>query len=179
MSRIGRIPIEIPRGVTVEVGDRQVTVNGPKGALTQPYRPAIEIKVVDGSVVLSRTREDKAVRALHGTYRALLNNMIKGVTEGFEKTLEIQGVGYRSRMEGGKLVLQVGKSHDITHQIPDGLKVEIDRGTVIKITGMDKHLVGQLAATVRASHPPEPYLGKGIRYRDEHVKRKAGKKMVG
>lgn len=178
MSRIGRIPIDVPSGVTVEVGDRQVTVKGPKGTLTQSYKPAVEIRVEDGKVLLTRTREDKAVKALHGTYRALLNNMVKGVTEGFEKVLEIHGVGYRGRIEGGKLVLQVGKSHEIEHEIPDGLNVEIDRSTVIKITGIDKHLVGQLAAIVRASHPPEPYLGKGVRYRDEYVRRKTGKKMV-
>ncbi len=178
MSRKAKMPITLSKGIEAKLSEKVLSVKGPKGTLTQSYKPAVEIRVEDGKVLLTRTREDKAVKALHGTYRALLNNMVKGVTEGFEKVLEIHGVGYRGRIEGGKLVLQVGKSHEIEHEIPDGLNVEIDRSTVIKITGIDKHLVGQLAAIVRASHPPEPYLGKGVRYRDEYVRRKTGKKMV-
>ena len=178
MSRMGKIPINIPSGVAVEVGVNSVTVKGPKGTLTQSYKPCINIAVDDGKVTFASDGDDKSTRALHGTYRSLVNSMVQGVTKGFEKVLEIHGVGYRGRVEGKKLVLQVGKSHEPAHDIPDGLNVEIEKNTVIKITSIDKHLVGQWAAIVRASHPPEPYLGKGIRYRGEHVRRKAGKKMV-
>ena len=179
MSRMGRMPIDIPKGVTVEVGVDAVTVKGPKGTLTLPYKSIISIEVDDGRITLAADSNNKAVKALHGTYRSLVNNMVKGVTQGFEKVLEIHGVGYRGRIEGKKLVLQVGKSHEPSFDIPDGLDVEVEKSTIVRISGMDKHLVGQWAAVVRSSHPPEPYLGKGIRYRGEHVRRKTGKKMVG
>lgn len=179
MSRMGKIPVTVPAGVTVTVADGKVTVKGQKGSLTMPYRKDITIKVENGKVIFSANSDSKFVKALHGTYRALVNSMIKGVTTGFEKNLEINGVGYRARLEGRKLVLQVGKSHEIDYDIPEGLKVEVEKNVNIKVTGADKHLVGQWAAAVRSAYPPEPYQGKGIRYKGEHVRRKAGKKVVG
>ena len=179
MSKMGRIPVIIPNGVTVEVSGGKVTVKGPKGTLTQSYKPEIKVAVEKGKVLFASENNAKATKALHGTYRALVNNMIKGVTHGFEKILEIQGVGYRGRIEGKKLMLLVGKSHEVAHDIPDGLKVDVDKNVTIKVVGIDKHLVGQWAAIVRATYPPEPYLGKGIRYKGEYVRRKAGKKVVG
>ena len=179
MSRVGKAPVEIPKGVEVAVSGNSVTVKGPKGTLVQTFRPVISIATEDGKVVLSRENDLKTTRALHGTSRALVANMVEGVTKGFEKVLEIHGVGYRGRVEGDKLVLMVGKSHEPAIKIPAGLKVEVEKNTIIKVAGADKHEVGQFSATVRAVYPPEPFLGKGIRYQDEHVRRKAGKKMVG
>jgi len=178
MSKTGRIPIDIPKGVTIDVSPDTVTVKGPKGTLTQDYRPMVKIAVEDSKVTFTNASNSKLARALHGTYRSLVNNMVKGVIDGFEKVLEIHGVGYRGRVEGKKIVLQVGKSHEPAHEIPEGINVEIEKNTVVKISGIDKHLVGQWAASVRAVHPPEPYLGKGIRYRGEYVRRKTGKKMA-
>jgi large subunit ribosomal protein L6 len=176
---MGRIPVSIPSGVTVNIGDGNVTIKGPKGSIMQSYRPEVKIVVEDGKVIFTTEGKSKFVKALHGTYRALVNNMVKGVTSGFEKVLEINGVGYRGRIDGKKLVLQVGKSHEVEHDIPEGLKVEVDKNVTIKVTGIDKHLVGQWAAIVRATYPPEPFLGKGIRYKGEYVRRKAGKKVAG
>ena len=178
MSRTGRIPIDIPEGVTIDVSPDTVTVKGPKGTLTQAYKPTVLITLEDGKVIFTTESSSKQAKALHGTYRSLVKNMVKGVTDGFEKILEIHGVGYRGRVEGQKLVLQVGKSHEPAHEIPEGINIEIEKNTIVKISGIDKHLVGQWAASVRAVHPPEPYLGKGIRYRGEYVRRKAGKKMA-
>ena len=175
MSRIGRLPIAIEKGVEVKVTPTNVRVKGPKGELTLDYNPRISIKVDGDSVCVERSSETKSDRALHGTYRALLANMVSGVTNGFSKVLEIHGVGYRAQAKGSKLVLQIGKSHPVEVEMPKGIDVGVEKNTIITINGIDKQLVGAMAAKIRGYYPPEPYLGKGIRYAGEHVRRKAGK----
>ena len=175
MSRIGRLPVPIPSGVKVEVSRGKVKVTGPKGTLEQDYDPAMEIKSEGGRAVVSRPNDRPPTRAKHGLIRALVANMIEGVTAGFEKTLEIQGVGYRAAMEGKKLTLSLGYSHPVSIAPPAGIVFVVDGTTTIKVTGIDKQKVGQAAADVRSSRKPEPYKGKGIRYRGEYVRRKVGK----
>lgn len=175
MSRIGRSPVAIEKGVEVKIDPTTVRVKGPKGELAQDYSPRVKIEVNDGQVLLTRATDNKNDRALHGTYRALIANMVTGVTRGYTRDLEIQGVGYRAAVQGKKLVLSLGKSHPIEMDIPAGIEIAVDRNTKIKVTGIDKQIVGQVAANIRAYYPPEPYLGKGIRYVGEHVRRKAGK----
>jgi large subunit ribosomal protein L6 len=175
MSRIGKLPVAIEKGVEVKIDPTTVRVKGPKGELAQDYSPRVKIEVSDGQVLVTRATNNKSDRALHGTYRALIANMITGVTQGYSKALEIQGVGYRAAVQGKKLVLALGKSHPIEMEIPTGIEIAVDRNTNIKVTGIDKQIVGQVSANIRAYYPPEPYLGKGIRYVGEHVRRKAGK----
>ncbi|MCR4417653.1 MAG: 50S ribosomal protein L6 [Ignavibacteria bacterium] len=175
MSRIGRKPVEIKKGVTVEIQNGTIKVKGPKGELTQTYDPRIKINIETNQVVLTRDSDDKRVRALHGLYRALIQNMIDGVTEGYTKKLEIVGVGYRAEWKGRGLQLALGYSHPIFFIPPKEVKVEVPAPTNIVISGIDKQLVGQIAAKIRSFRPPEPYNGKGIRYEGEQIIRKAGK----
>lgn len=175
MSRIGKKPIEIKKGVTVEIKDGTIKVKGPKGELTQTYDTRINISVENGQVVLTRNSDEKRVRALHGLYRALIQNMINGVTEGYTKKLEIVGVGYRAEWKGRGLQLALGYSHPIFFIPPKDVKIEVPAPTNIVVSGIDKQLVGQVAAKIRSFRPPEPYKGKGIRYEGEQIIRKAGK----
>lgn len=175
MSRIGRMPVAIPAGVQVEVKDSEVIVQGPKGRLTHPLRPEIQVEVQDGRVVVKRASDEKFHRALHGLTRSLVANMIEGVTKGFEKNLELKGVGYRAQKQGQKLVLFVGYSRPVEMVPPEGIEVEVPQPTRISVRGIDKQQVGQFAAEIRAVRPPEPYLGKGISYEGERIRRKAGK----
>jgi large subunit ribosomal protein L6 len=175
VSRIGRKPVEIKKGVTVEIQNGTIKVKGPKGELTQTYDPRIKINIETNQVVLTRDSDDKRVRALHGLYRALIQNMIDGVTEGYTKKLEIVGVGYRAEWKGRGLQLALGYSHPIFFIPPKEVKVEVPAPTNIVISGIDKQLVGQIAAKIRSFRPPEPYNGKGIRYEGEQIIRKAGK----
>ncbi|MDY7076829.1 MAG: 50S ribosomal protein L6 [Chloroflexota bacterium] len=177
MSRIGRMPIPIPEGVRVDVRGSQVTVTGAKGSLSREFHPDIKIVLEDGQLKVRRPTDQRHHKALHGLTRALLNNMVIGVMQGFQKQLEVHGVGYRVDLQGdGGLLLQLGFSHPVRIVPPDGIQFEVEARTkVITVSGIDKELVGQVAADVRAWRPPEPYKGKGIRYVGEHVRRKAGK----
>jgi len=175
MSRIGKAPIELPKGVEVTIKGHHVTVKGPKGQLERETRPEIDIEVKDGEVILTRSSEEKQVRAYHGLTRALVANMVIGVSEGYRKALEIVGVGYRADVRGSSLVLNVGYSHEVEYPQPDGITITTPTQTQIVVEGIDKQKVGQVAAELRSVRPPEPYKGKGIRYEGEHVRRKAGK----
>jgi large subunit ribosomal protein L6 len=184
MSRIGRQPIKLEPGVTVQPGDGTIAVTGPKGTLTRQLSPRVSVTVDDGVVRVERASDSKQDRALHGTMRALVANMVEGVVKGFEKKLEIRGVGYRARLSGRTLDVSVGKAHPCLYTLPEGIEVAIstvtsihatEKHTQLVVSGIDKELVGQVAADIRRFHPPEPYLGKGIRYVGEHVRRKAGK----
>ena len=177
MSRIGNKVIIIPAGVEVEVGEtNEIKVKGPKGELTRQFNEAIEFKIEGAEITVKRPNEEKFTKMIHGTSRALLNNMIIGVSEGFTKELEIVGVGYRVAKQGTKLVLSAGYSHPVEFETPAGLNVEVPTQTQIVISGINKQAVGEFAAIVRKVRPPEPYKGKGIRYKGEHVRRKEGKK---
>ncbi len=176
MSRIGRMPIAIPAGVEVKVAEGNVvTVKGPKGTLTQSLRPEMIIKQEAGHVTVERPSDDKLHRSLHGLTRTLLHNMVVGVSEGYKKELEINGVGYRAAKEGKNLVLTVGYSHPVTVSEIDGISIDVPAPNKIVISGCDKQAVGQFAAEVREKRPPEPYKGKGIKYVDEVIRRKVGK----
>lgn len=176
MSRIGNRIITVPEGVTVENVNNIVTVKGPKGTLSQPMLKDITMKQVDNQITLERKNEN--AKAMHGTMNALVQNMIIGVTKGYEKALEIIGVGYRFNVQGNKLTINAGFSHPVNMEVPEGLTVEANGNTEITIKGIDKVLVGEFAANVRKVRPPEPYKGKGIRYKDEHIRRKEGKKAA-
>lgn len=176
MSRIGIKPIPVPGGVTIEIGsDNAVSVKGPKGQLQQKLTPRIQIIQEDGQVLVRRTTEDRDVKALHGLTRSLLNNMVVGVTDGYTKTLEIQGVGYRAQMQGKNLVLNVGYSHPVNLTPAEGITFAVEGNNRVLVSGIDKQVVGEEAARIRGVRPPEPYKGKGIRYAGEFVRRKAGK----
>ena len=176
MSRIGRAPVAIPAGVEINVADNNVvTVKGPKGTLTQQFNANMTINVEGNVVTVARPNDLKENRALHGLTRSLLNNMVVGVTEGFKKTLEVNGVGYRVALEGNKLVMNLGFSHQVIMEAPAGITVEVPNPNLIIISGFDKQLVGQFAANIREKRPPEPYKGKGIKYSDEVIRRKVGK----
>jgi large subunit ribosomal protein L6 len=175
MSRIGKAPIELPKGVEVKVDAGVVRVKGPKGELAQEIRPEIGVKIEDGQVVVTRSSDVGAHRAYHGLTRALVANMVEGVTDGFRKSLEIVGVGYRADKRGNTLVLTVGYSHEVHYPEPEGITITTPSQTTIVVEGIDKQRVGQVAAELRAVRPPEPYKGKGIRYQGEQVRRKAGK----
>ncbi|WP_163655160.1 50S ribosomal protein L6 [Listeria sp. PSOL-1] len=175
MSRIGNKPITIPAGVTVTLNGTQVTVKGPKGELVREFNPDIKINIEGDVINITRPSEHKTHRALHGTTRAVLNNMVVGVSEGYEKTLELVGVGYRAQKQGQKLVLNVGYSHPVEFVAPQGVEIEVPANTQVIVKGFNKEHVGELAANIRAVRPPEPYKGKGIRYQGEHVRRKEGK----
>ena len=179
MSRIGRAPIAVPAGVEIKIEDNNlVTVKGPKGTLTQQLHPNMTIKQEGAELHVTRPNDLKENRSLHGLTRTLLHNMVVGVTEGFKKTLDVNGVGYRVTMEGGKLVMNLGYSHQVIMEAPEGITIETPSANQIVISGSDKQLVGQFAAEVREKRPPEPYKGKGIKYSDEVIRRKVGKTGV-
>ena len=176
MSRIGREPITVPAGVTVTVGEGNVVVvKGPLGELTQSFNSAIEIKQEGAVITVSRPNDQKEIRALHGLTRTLLNNMVEGVTKGFAKKLEIVGVGYRVEKQNGRIVLGLGYSHPVVFEEANGITFETPDSTTIIVKGIDKQAVGQIAAVIRSKRPPEPYLGKGVKYSGEYIRRKAGK----
>jgi large subunit ribosomal protein L6 len=176
VSRIGRLPVDIPSGVQVELTGSKVRVKGPKGELSREFSKLIAIKMEDNQLKIARASDNPEERALHGTTRAVLANMIHGVSKGFEVILEVEGVGYRAEMEGKNLALFVGYSHPVKMEPPSGVSFETDAKTrQIKVLGFDKELVGQVAANIRNVRPPEPYHGKGLRYKGERVRRKAGK----
>ncbi len=178
MSRVGKRPIPMPDGVTVVREGDGVRVEGPKGMLSQRVPSGIRVEIVDGQVKLQRSDDRQESRALHGLTRALIANMVQGVTTPFVKQLEIQGIGYRAAADGKRLQLQVGFSHPVALPIPAGIQVSVDRNTMVRVEGIDRQQVGQFAAEIRAIRPPEPYKGKGIRYLGEHVRRKVGKSGV-
>ena len=175
MSRIGRKPIPVPGGVSVTIDGTNVKVKGPKGELERQFRPELSIEQEDGQLVVKRPSDSKEHRALHGLTRALLANMVSGVADGFRKTLEIQGTGYRAELRGQNLVLNVGYSHPVEMHPLEGVAFEVETPTRVHVVGIDKQVVGQQAALIRKQRPPEPYRGKGIRYAGEVVRRKAGK----
>ena len=176
MSRIGKLPITVPGGVTITVGDgNTVTVKGPKGTLTEKISPAMELSEENGVLTVKRPSDSKEHRALHGLTRSLVHNMVVGVTEGFSKNLEINGVGYRAQLQGTKLVLNLGYSHQVIVPEIDGITIDVPSANKVVISGPDKQKVGQFAAEVREKRPPEPYKGKGIKYVDEVIRRKVGK----
>jgi large subunit ribosomal protein L6 len=176
MSRIGRKPIPVPESVTVEVAPGRVSVKGPKGELDQALSADMKVSQSDGVVTVERPTDRGDHRALHGLTRSLIANMVEGVTDGFEKRLEIQGVGYRAQLKGKNLELALGYSHPVAVEAPEGIDFEVPQPTEIVVRGIDKQLVGQVAADIRKRRPPEPYKGKGIRYRGEYVARKVGKR---
>jgi large subunit ribosomal protein L6 len=176
MSRIGRKPIEIPDGVDVQIGPGRVSVKGPKGELFQTLSPEMQVEQEGGAVTVKRPTDRGEHRALHGLTRSLIANMVEGVTQGYERRLEIQGVGYRAQLKGKALELAVGFSHPVSVQAPEGIEFEVPQPTQIVVRGIDKQLVGQVAADIRKRRPPEPYKGKGIRYAGEQVARKVGKR---
>ena len=175
MSRIGRMPVVIPQGVEVSVEGNTVRVKGPKGELTREIHEAINVSVEDGKVVVRRQSDEKLDKSLHGLTRTLIANMVEGVTKGYQKNLEISGVGYRAAKQGNKLVLTVGYSHPVEVEAPPGIEFEVPQPTRITVRGINKELVGQVAAKIRSVREPEPYLGKGIMYEGEKIIRKAGK----
>ncbi len=175
MSRVGKNPIGLPEGVEVKINKGTVEVTGPKGNLSGEVNQDIILDIKDGQLTVSRPNDSKYYKSLHGLYRSLLNNMVEGVTKGFEKKLEIVGVGYKAEMSKGRLSLQLGYSHPIVFLPPEGVEVVVADPTNISVRGIDKHLVGQVAAKIRSFRPPEPYKGKGIKYVDEYIRRKAGK----
>ena len=175
MSRIGKKPIDIPAGVEVKVDGTTVTVKGPKGTLTQAVHPNMTVNVEGNVITVTRPNDDKQNRALHGLTRSLINNMVEGVSNGFSKTLEVNGVGYRAVKKGNDLELTLGYSHLVNVKTPEGLTVEVPDANKIVVSGADKQKVGQFAAEIRSKRPPEPYKGEGIKYADEHIRRKEGK----
>jgi large subunit ribosomal protein L6 len=175
MSRIGKAPIELPSGVELTNEGNVVVVKGPKGSLSQEIDPRVSLSIEGGAVTVVRDNDEREVRALHGLYRALIANMVIGVSAGYSKELQAVGVGYRGALKGSTLELQVGYSHPVAIEAPEGITFEVPEPTKFIVSGIDKQLVGQVAANIRAVRPPEPYKGKGIRYVDEYVRRKAGK----
>ncbi len=176
MSRIGRLPVEVPSGVDVKINGSHIKIKGPKGEMEFTFSPSINLSFKDGEINVTRPSDAREMRSLHGTTRALIQNMIIGVTDGFQKELQLVGVGYRAAMQGKNLVLNVGYSHSVEIEPPPGIDFEVgDRAQQIFITGIDKQKVGQVAADIRKVRKPEPYKGKGIRYKDERIRRKAGK----
>lgn len=175
MSRIGKKPIPIPEGVKVDIKDGEVTVTGPKGSLKQSITEGVVVKMEDNDLVVTSENDTRRTRAFQGLVRSLLSNMVAGVSQGIEKTLEINGLGYRADVEGKTLVLNIGYSQPVRFQLPEGIEAKVDKNTVVTIQGIDKQLVGQVAADIRNFRKPEPYKGKGIKYIDEKIRRKAGK----
>jgi large subunit ribosomal protein L6 len=175
MSRIGRLPIPVPSGVDVTIEGRRVTVKGPKGQLSRELHPDMQVSREDDAIVVTRPTEQKTHKQLHGLTRTLVNNMVVGVTDGYRKGLEITGVGYRAAKTGEKLVLNLGYSHQIEIEPPSGISFEVENPTRLAVVGIDKELVGQIAAKVRSTRKPEPYKGKGVKYAGERIRRKAGK----
>ena len=175
MSRIGKLPIKVPDKVSIVINKDNITIKGPKGELCKPVPTSIKIIQNDKLIKVVPEGDSNLSQQLYGTYRSLIDNMIKGVTEGFQKKLELQGVGYRSQIDGKNLILNVGYSHQVKIASPDGIKLSVDGNTNITVSGADKELVGQIAANIRIVRPPEPYKGKGIRYQGEYVRKKVGK----
>ncbi len=176
MSRIGKMPIAIPAGVTVDVAENnKVTVKGPKGTLERVMAPEMEIKLEDGQITVGRPNDLKRNKSLHGLTRTLINNMVVGVTDGYEKKLEVNGVGYRAAKQGKKLVLNLGYSHPVEMEDPEGVETVVEGTNIIFVRGIDKEKIGQYAAEIRDKRRPEPYKGKGIKYAEEHIRRKVGK----
>jgi large subunit ribosomal protein L6 len=176
MSRIGRKPVAVPKGVTLDLNGQEVAVKGPKGELRRTLHPEMQLALADGTLTVSRPSEEKRHKALHGLTRTLVQNMVDGVSKGFSKTLEIQGVGYKAEAKPYGVNLIVGYSHPVKYEAPKGIKISVENNTTVKIEGADKEAVGQVAAELRAVRPPEPYKGKGIRYQGEYVRRKVGKR---
>ncbi len=178
MSRIGKLPVEIPRGVKVSISDSLVSVEGPKGKLSQTLKPEVSVSVEGNLVHVSRSNDSKQARAYHGLFRKLLFNMVTGVSTGFSKTLIVNGVGYRAEVKGRNLILNLGFSNPVEYYIPDGLTIICDGPNKIIVSGIDRQKVGQVCAEIRSIRPPEPYKGKGIKYENEYVRRKVGKAGV-
>lgn len=178
MSRIGKLPVAVPDGVTVDITGSMFTAKGPKGTLSQSFSPDVTVEVSDGTVVVERTAETKQARSMHGLYRNLINNIVIGVSSGFSKSLLINGVGYRAEVQDKILVLNLGYSNPVDYLIPDDLSITCEGPTKIIVAGADKQRVGQVAAEIRSVRPPEPYKGKGVRYENEYVRRKVGKAGV-
>jgi large subunit ribosomal protein L6 len=175
MSRVGKKPIPVPGEVSVKIVGSRITVTGPKGELSQTTHPSMSVELAEGELVVNRPSDIKFHKSLHGLTRSLIANMVTGVTTGYEKSLEIQGIGYKAVLMGKKLNLSLGLSHPVLLGLPDGINVELDGPTKIKVSGIDKQLVGLVAAKIRSFRPPEPYKGKGVRYKGEMVRKKAGK----
>jgi large subunit ribosomal protein L6 len=175
MSRIGKLPVTLPQGVTASVDGKRVEVKGPKGHLGLAVHERLEIAVDNGAVVVRRKDDERESRSVHGLTRTLVANMVTGVTKGFEKTLEISGVGYRAEVQGQTLTMQLGFSHPVKHVLPKGISAKVDRNVVVTISGIDKELVGQTAAIIRAYRRPDVYKGKGVRYANERLRKKVGK----
>ena len=178
MSRIGKIPVKVPKGVKVSFANEVMTVEGPKGKLTQKYHPIIRFEDKGEEIIVSRPDEEKQTKAFHGLYRCLLNNMVTGVSSGFTRALIITGVGYKAEIQGKLLLLSLGYSSDVYVGIPDGITITVEGGSRIVISGIDKHAVGEIASQIRKLRGPEPYKGKGIRYEEEKIRRKVGKSGV-
>ncbi len=178
MSRVGRQPISIPSGVQISINGKEVSVQGSKGQLSWNIPEPITVKQEQNSLLIERPDDERSTRALHGTSRALIANMVKGVSEGFERKLEINGVGYRAAAQGTTLNLDLGYSHPIKYELPKGITAEVEKNVQITLRGVDKQLLGEVAAKVRSFRPPETYKGKGIKYVEEHIRRKVGKKNV-
>ncbi len=177
MSKIGKKPIPIPKDVIVEIKDDEITVKGKKGELKRKIPDVLNVKIVDSNIVVERRNELKETKALHGTYRALINNMIVGVTEGFQKSLILHGVGYKAQLQGKKLIINLGYTHPIEMEPPPGIEFSVEKDIRILVKGYDKELVGQVAANIRKLRDPDPYKGKGVRYEDEVIRKKAGKAL--
>lgn len=176
MSRIGKKPIEIPKGVEVSVGERMIKVNGPKGELTWNYPDSINASLSDGKIIIERTGNSRLDKSLHGLVRSIISNMVTGVLQGYQKVLEIVGIGYKAQVKGNKIVLTLGYSHPIEFPLPEGIKASVDaKQIIITLTGADKQQLGQVAANIRSLRPPDPYKGKGVKYSGEYIKLKAGK----
>jgi large subunit ribosomal protein L6 len=176
MSRVGKYPVTIPSGVDVAIANNILTAKGKLGTLTLPLTDLVETTVADGHVTVAPKTKDTPSRMMWGTTRALVANMVKGVSQGFSKTMEVTGTGYRAAVQGPNLVINLGFSHDVIYPIPQGIKITCEKPTTIKVEGVDKRLVGQVAAEIRSKRPPEPYKGKGVKYIDETIRRKEGKK---
>ena len=176
MSRIAKYPVPVPQGVQATIGDEQITVKGPLGTLVQSLNPDVDIRLDDGQLSFAEANESRQARAMAGTMRSLVNNMVTGVSQGFERRLNLVGVGFRAQVQGNTLKMQLGFSHDVLHDMPEGIKVECPTQTEIVVKGIDKQIVGQVAAEIRAYRRPEPYKGKGVRYADEQVILKETKK---
>ncbi|MCF8008549.1 MAG: 50S ribosomal protein L6 [Halanaerobiales bacterium] len=174
MSRIGKQPVDIPEKVDVNINGSSITVKGPKGEITKEFSPLFDINIEDDAVVVKRPSDSKDDRSQHGLIRSLIEGMVKGVTEGFSKKLELVGVGYNAKVQGSDLVLEVGYSHPVKIEAPEGIKFEVEKN-IITVSGYDKQLVGDIAANIRETRKPEPYKGKGVKYIDEHIRRKVGK----
>lgn len=175
MSRIGKLPIVVPKGVSVSLNDSELTIKGPKGALTRTIMSAVTLEIAESSIVVKRPDDSISSRSAHGLTRTLVNNMVIGVTTGYQTDLEINGVGYRAEVKGQDLVLSLGYSHQVVYPLPSGIAVEVDKMTKLSVKGIDKELVGHTAAKIRSFRSPEPYKGKGVKYANEKILRKAGK----